>query len=212
VTDAPVALSPAPTLAGTLVRLEPLTKAHAPALAHAADEARDTFGFTWVPPGSEITAYLGFQLERAERGVALPFAQIRRSDGRPVGCTSYVELRTWPDRSDVCAVEVGWTWLAASAQRTGINVESKLLLFEHAFEHLGVARVDLKTDARNERSRRAIERVGAQFEGVLRNWSPSWVEGEEGRLRDSAMYSVIAAEWPACKERLRERLRRHATV
>jgi len=209
VTGAPGTLPAIPTLNGTLVRLEPLATAHATELALAADEARDSYGFTWVPPGSEITTYLTFQLERAGSGFAMPFAQIRRSDGRAIGCTSFTELRAWPGRPGLCAVEVGWTWLAASAQRTGINVEAKLLLFEHAFERLGVARVDLKTDVRNERSRRAIEGVGARFEGVLRSWSPSWVRGEEGRLRDSAMYSIVAEEWPACKKGLQERLRRH---
>lgn len=87
-----------------------------------------------------------------------------------------------------------------------INAEAKLLLLTHAFETLNVTRVDLKTDARNHRSRRAIERLGAHFEGVLRSWSPSWAPGEEGLLRDSAMFSVIAPEWPAVKAALRERL------
>jgi N-acetyltransferase len=123
-----------------------------------------------------------------------------------VGCTAYWDPRLWPGRSEPCAVEVGFTWLGASAQGTGINVEAKLLLFEHAFEQLGVARVDLKTDARNERSRRAIEGLGARFEGILRSWSPSWAPGEEGRLRDSAMFSIIASEWSSCKEHLRQRL------
>jgi RimJ/RimL family protein N-acetyltransferase len=103
-------------------------------------------------------------------------------------------------------VEIGWTWLAASAQGTGINTDAKLLLLRHAFETLGVARVDLKTDARNHRSRRAIEGLGATFEGVLRRWSPSWTPGEEGRLRDSAMYSFIDVEWPDREDRLRRRL------
>jgi len=135
-----------------------------------------------------------------------PFAQVRQSDGSAVGCTSYWDPRLWPGRSDLCAVEIGWTWLAASAQRSGINVEAKLLLFQHAFEIWGVARVDLKTDARNERSRRALEGLGARFEGVLRRWGPSHAPGEEGQLRDSAMFSVIASEWPATKAALRSRL------
>ena len=108
------------------------------------------------------------------------------------------------------AVEIGWTWLAASAQRTGINAEAKLLLLTHAFETLRVARVDLKTDARNQRSRQAIARLGARFEGVLRSWSPSHVPGEEGRLRDSAMFSVTAAEWPDVKAHLAARVARRA--
>jgi RimJ/RimL family protein N-acetyltransferase len=136
-------------------------------------------------------------------------AQIRRSDGRAIGCTAYCNPRPWPDRTELCAIEVGWTWLCASAQGSGINTEAKLLLFSHAFDVLGVSRVDLKTDARNARSRNALARVGATFEGVLRQWSPSWVEGEDGQLRDSAMFSVVASEWPAVKTGLVESLARH---
>jgi RimJ/RimL family protein N-acetyltransferase len=106
------------------------------------------------------------------------------------------------------AVEIGGTWLAASAQGTGINVDAKLLLLTHAFEHWQVGRVDLKTDARNERSRNAIARIGATFEGVLRSWQPSLVAGEEGRLRDTAMFSIVAGEWPAVRARLDQRLAR----
>jgi RimJ/RimL family protein N-acetyltransferase len=87
-----------------------------------------------------------------------------------------------------------------------VNAEAKLLLFRHAFEEWGAARVDLKTDARNGRSRAAIERVGARFEGVLRNWSRSWAPGEEGLLRDSAVYSITEAEWPECRARLEQRV------
>jgi RimJ/RimL family protein N-acetyltransferase len=123
-----------------------------------------------------------------------------------VGCTAFWDPRTWPGRDDLRAIEVGWTWLAASAQGTGINAEAKLLLFTYAFEALGVARVDLKTDARNQRSRRAMERLGARFEGILRSWSPSWAPGEAGMLRDSAMFSVVAAEWPTVKAALHARL------
>jgi N-acetyltransferase len=104
-----------------------------------------------------------------------------------VGATAYWDPRHWPDRDALYAVEVGFTWLAASAQRTGLNAEAKLLLFNHAFEHWGVARVDLKTDARNTVSRNAVERTGARCEGVLWRWSRSWAPGEAGLLRDSAM-------------------------
>jgi RimJ/RimL family protein N-acetyltransferase len=135
-----------------------------------------------------------------------PYAQVLISSGRAVGSTAYWDPRLWPKRSELFAIEVGFTWLAASAQGTGINPEAKLLLFRHAFEQWGVVRVDLKTDARNMRSRAAIEALGARFEGVLRNWSQSWAPGEEGQLRDSAMYSVIASEWPECRRRLEERL------
>lgn len=198
-----------PPLDGRLVRLEPLTVDHAEDLRLAAEEDRSAYGFTTVPRAWQIEEYLSAHFERAEGGKMAPFAQIRRADGRAVGCTAYWNPRSWPGRSDLCAVEVGWTWLAASAQRTGINVEAKLLLMEHAFESMGVARVDLKTDARNQRSRQAIEGLGATFEGVLRSWSESHAPGEDGNLRDSAMFSVIAADWPTVKHRLRIRLDRH---
>ncbi len=195
-----------PSLDGQLVRLEPLTEEHARDLAVAAEEDRAAFGFTWVPRGGEMEGYLQSQARRAESATFAPFAQIRLTDARAVGCTAYWEPRTLPGRAGPYAVEVGFTWLGASAQRTGINVEAKYLLFEHAFERLGVSRVDLKTDARNHRSRQAIEGLGARFEGVLRNWSQSWVRGEEGGLRDSAMYSITDSEWPACRAFLRKRL------
>jgi RimJ/RimL family protein N-acetyltransferase len=192
-----------PVLHGSLVRLEPLTIRHAPDLARATEEDRSSYGFTLVPRAAGVEAYLSAQLARD--GLT-PFAQVRARDGRAVGCTAFWDPRTWPGRDDLRAIEVGWTWLGASAQGTGINAEAKLLLFTYAFETLGVARVDLKTDARNARSRWAIERLGAHFEGVLRRWSPSWAPGEEGLLRDSAIFSVVAAEWPAVKGALAGRL------
>jgi N-acetyltransferase len=198
-----------PALEGCLVRLEPLSASHAKDLAVAAEEDRGSYGFTLVPRANEIGAYLAAQSERAEQGL-IPFAQIRLADDRAVGCTAYWDPRYWPGGRDLRAIEIGFTWLAASAQGTGINTEAKLLLMNYAFERLRVARVDLKTDARNERSRRAIAALGITFEGVLRNWSMSWAPGEEGLLRDSAMYSVIAPEWGAVKDRLTWRLARHS--
>jgi N-acetyltransferase len=195
-----------PVLEGSLVRLEPLSVRHAEDLAAAAEEDRGSYDFTVVPRGREVGGYLDAQFGRTAQGL-VPFAQVRRSDGRAVGCTAYWDPRYWPGRDDLRAVEVGFTWLAASAQGSGINTESKLLLIGNAFESLGVARVDFKTDARNVRSRRALAALGATFEGVLRNWSMSWAPGEEGQLRDSAMYSVIAEEWDAVKSRLTARLR-----
>jgi RimJ/RimL family protein N-acetyltransferase len=197
-----------PALQGSLVRLEPLSTTHAADLMAAAEERRTTYQFTYVPNAADVTAYIATQLARARAGEVIPFAQVRLSDGQAVGCTTYREARTWPGRPDLCAVEIGGTWLADSAQRTGINVDAKLLLMQHAFESWGVVRVELKTDARNQRSRRAIATLGAQFEGVLRSWSPSHAPGEEGQLRDSAMFSVLASEWPAVKVALTDRLRR----
>jgi N-acetyltransferase len=195
----------APVLEGTLVRLEPLAVRHAEDLTAAAEEDRGSYGFTVVPRGSEVGGYLDAQFARTAQGL-IPFAQVRRADGRAVGCTAYWDPRSWPGRDDLRAIEIGFTWLSASAQGSGINAEAKLLLMSHAFDSLRVARVDFKTDARNVRSRRAIEALGATFEGVLRSWSMSWVPGEEGLLRDSAMYSVIAPEWNAVRSRLTARL------
>ncbi|MEU0741840.1 GNAT family protein [Streptomyces sp. NPDC006134] len=197
-----------PVLEGTLVRLEPLGRRHAADLAVAAEEDRGTYEYTWVPRAGEVDAYIDAQLARAATGRLAPYAQICRATGRAVGATSYWEPRRWLSDDRLDAVEVGFTWLARSAQGTGVNAEAKLLLFRHAFEEWGVARVDLKTDARNRRSRAAIESVGARFEGVLRNWSRSRAPGEEGRLRDSAIYSITADEWPGCRRRLEERVAR----
>jgi RimJ/RimL family protein N-acetyltransferase len=181
------------------VRLEPLSDSHVPGLMRAAEDDRSTYAWASVPRAGDVADYVAHRL--AMPG-STPFAQVRLSDEAVVGCTSYHNPRAWLGTDDVFAVEIGGTWLAPSAQRTGVNREAKLLLLTHAFEVLRVARVDLKTDARNQRSRQAIEGIGARFEGVLRNWGPSHAPGEEGRLRDSAMFSVTAAEWPDVKARL----------
>ena len=196
-------------LEGKRVRLEPLELGHAGDLAHAAAEDRSTFGYTAVPDGLDQAraAITGF-LQARGRDETIPFAQVRVDTGQAVGVTRYLSLRHWPGDRSPFAVEVGGTWLARSAQRTGLNIEAKLLLFRQAFGVFGVERVDLKTDARNERSRTAILALGATFEGVLRAWQPSYLPDEEGRPRDTAMFSVVRAEWPAVEERLLERLDR----
>jgi RimJ/RimL family protein N-acetyltransferase len=193
----------APFLSGRLVRLEPLGHQHASALRSAASEDRISYRFTWVPSADEVPSYIDQQLARPG---LMPFAQVSLSSGRAVGVTAFWDPRMWPGRSELSAVEVGFSWLAASAQGTGLNTEAKFLLFRHAFEQWNVARLDLKTDARNSRSRAAIAAVGARFEGVLRSWSRSWAPGEDGRLRDSAIYSVVAAEWPGTRTHLESRL------
>jgi RimJ/RimL family protein N-acetyltransferase len=195
-----------PVLEGESVRLEPLGWGHGKGLAAAAEEERGSYRFTWVPAASEVDAYIEAQLGRAAAGKLAPYVQVEKASGRVVGATAFWDPRAWPSGAGWYAVEVGFTWLAASAQGTGVNTEAKYLLFRHAFEIWGVARVDLKTDARNARSRAAIEKVGARFEGVLRNWSRSWAPGEEGRLRDSAIFSITAEEWPECRAGLEERL------
>ena len=151
-----------PVLCGSLVRLEPLALSHAADLALAAEEDRSSYRFTMVPRAADVTEYLAAQLARA--GLT-PFAQVRVRDGRAVGCTAFCTPRTFAELPGLQAIEVGWTWLAGSAQGTGINAEAKLLLFGYAFEVLGVARVDLRTDARNERSRRAINSARCTHSG-----------------------------------------------
>jgi RimJ/RimL family protein N-acetyltransferase len=199
-----------PVLLGALVRLEPLAVSHASDLAAAAEEDRGSYDFTVVPRAGQLDEYLAGHARRGADGMLAPFAQICPGTGRAVGVTAYWDPRLRPGQAGpggrLRAIDIGWTWLAASAQRTGINVEAKLLLCEYAFETLGVDRVGFSTDARNERSRRALAGLGAHFEGVLRRWSPSWAPGEEGLARDSAIFSVIAAEWPVTKAGLRRRL------
>ena len=197
-----------PLLEGALVRLEPLEHGHAAGLAAAAEENRKTYAFTWVPRADEMGDYVDAQLARAATGRLAPYAQTSLATGQVVGATAYLDPRSWRGDGQLDAVEVGYTWLAGSAQGTGINAEAKLLLFRHAFEQWRVSRVDLKTDARNSRSRAAIASVGARFEGVLRNWSRSWAPGEDGLLRDSAMFAVTADEWQDCERRLAQRVAR----
>lgn len=196
----------APVLVGRRVRLEPLSQSHVPGLARAGAEERSTYGFTGVPNGpDDTTAYVADQLAAAARGEIVPFAQVA-VDGTVVGATRYLDLRCLPGSPLPYAVEIGGTWLAASAQRTGINVEAKLLLLRHAFEVMAVQRVDFRTDARNDRSRAALAALGAEPEGVLRSAQPSRVPGEEGLLRDTALFSVVAAEWPSVRDRLGARV------
>ena len=198
----------APVLEGRRVRLEPLDRAHVADLVDAASD-RSSFQFTMVPEGHSGTEqYVRDMIEWRVGGTHVPFAQVRMDDDRAIGCTSFATLRYRPDDGRLFAVEIGHTWLAAQAQRTGINREAKLLMLSHAFGVWGVARVDLKTDARNRRSREAITGIGACFEGVLRSWQPSLVAGEMGEFRDSAMFSVVASEWPEVRRALTESLDR----
>ncbi len=205
--DWPRMTLPSPTITGRHVQLEQLRREHVDELVAASTEDRTTYAWTSVPATTaSMSAYVDDMLrEQAERAM-VPFVQRRLSDGALVGCTRYLRLEWWVGRDLPAEVEVGGTWLAASAQRTPINTEAKLLMFGHAFEVFAVNRVAVCTDVRNERSRAAILRVGATFEGVLRSHRGSYVPGEGAR--DSAMYSVIAAEWPAVKANLLARLER----
>lgn len=203
-TSSPIAL-PGP-LEGRLVRLEPLSAAHIEALAAAAAEDRSSYEFALVPDGRAATQAYVLDLAQAHTvGEAVPFVQVRVADDRVVGATRFLTLRRWPD-GRFFAVEIGGTWLCAAAQGTGINTEAKLLLMAWAFGPWGAQRVDIKTDARNAKARRAIAALGAGFEGVLRQWQPSQAAGEEDRLRDTAMYSVVRAEWRQVRQGLEARL------
>jgi RimJ/RimL family protein N-acetyltransferase len=197
-------------LEGSLVRMEPLSAAHIPALVEAANQDAALYAWNVVPQSARsMTTYVETALAGQQQGHSLPFAIVRRADQTVVGSTrfAYVERWPWPvshpehlrTTPDVC--EIGYTWLARSAIRTGINTQAKRLLLTHAFESWGTHRVTLRTDVRNNRSRAAIERIGARLDGVLRCERP----GADGSVRDSAMYSIIAAEWPGVRSRL-ERL------
>ena len=157
-------------MVGDYVRLEPLSVAHASDLAVAGNEDRSTYGFTNVGKNyDDVLADIEGLLADHERGDVVPFAQVAVSTGRAIGQTRYLTIRRKLGHDVPFAVEIGGTWLASSVQRTGINTEAKLLLLTYAFDVWGVGRVDLKTDARNERSRAAIARIGATYEGVLRH-------------------------------------------
>ena len=195
-----------PELAGTLVTLRALCLDDIDDLVLAAGD-RASYGFTEVPDGRDaMYGYVSRLLVAFDAGETMPFAQVRNADGRCVGITRFLTFRCEPQGTPPYAVEIGGTWLAAEAQGTGINTDSKLQLLGHAFDVWQVGRVDLKTDARNTRSRRAICALGAHEEGVLRSWQRSYVPGEEGLLRDSAMHSIVSSEWPQVRRRLQSRL------
>lgn len=187
-------------LEGELVVLEPLEERHAEGLWQAAQAPEIWQWLARVGSSREyFDRWMEISLAAAREGREGVFATRRRSDGELVGSSRYLSVRP-ADR----VVEIGWTWLNPSAWRSGINVEAKLLMFEHAFERLGCVRVELKTDARNERSRAAMEALPAHFEGILRK---HMIVPDVG-VRDSAYFSVIDDEWPAVRASLEGRLSR----
>lgn len=183
------------TLTGAVARLEPLGPEHAEELFAAAQEPSIWRHMPDDPSGSveEMRAWIMAALRERESGTQLPFAIVERGTGQAIGSTRYLNIS--PRDS---GLEVGWTWLAARAQRTAVNTECKYLLLRHAFEDLGAIRLQIKTDGRNEISQRAIERLGAVREGVLRKHM--LVQGTY--LRDTVMYSILDSEWPGVKARL----------
>ena len=210
----PVPHPPSPALScdalmGDVVRLEPLTPGHVPGLRRAAEGAGPS-AFAAVPTPDEVEDYVARSLARRDAGAYAPFAQVEAATGRVVGHTAYLTPR-WMDGGRLFAVEIGSTWLAPAARGTAVNPAAKLLLMTQAFESWGVDRVDIKTDARNQVARGAIAALGATFEGVLHAWQPSLAPGEEGRPRDTAMFSITPQQWPGVRTRLVERIERRST-
>ena len=180
------------------VRLEPLAMAHVPALRlAAADGELWNLRVTSVPRPEDTEAYVTQALEMQSRGERLPWAVVDAASARVLGCTSYHDIV-----AAVRRVEIGWTWYARSVQRSHVNTAAKLLLMSHAFDTLGCNVVGWRTDILNLASQRAIERLGAQRDGVLRCHALR----RDGSIRDTVMYSLLASEWPAVRERLGRRL------
>lgn len=199
------------TLTGKHVRLEPLELHHAEALAAAAAVDPSLYKWTIVPQGrAAMENYIQSALAGRDAGVGVPFVTVRLADGAVIGSTRfwYLERWAWPEgherhgRPHPDGCEIGYTWLTQSAIRTAANSEAKFLMLQHAFEEWQVFRVCLHTDARNERSRAAIERMGAKFEGLLRAHRMA----SDLIARDSYRYSIIASEWPEVKRKLTEHL------
>ena len=197
-----------PVLTGNHVRLEPLALSHLDGLLAAANADPSLYDMTVVPQtADDMTTYINTALDWRAKGIALPFATIRVHDGVILGSTRFYDIENFPwppghpqhgrTTPDVC--EIGYTWLTRPAIRTGANTEAKLLMLTHAFETWHVHRVCLHTDARNTRSREAIGRLGAKFEGILRVHKMA----SDFTSRDSARFSITATEWPDVKQRLR---------
>jgi len=194
-------------LQGKHIRLEPMEHRHIEGLAAAAGLDVELYQWSPVPQGKvEAAKYVDTALAWRDAGTAVPFATVRAGDGVVIGSTRFwnIERWAWPlghtayGRGAPDACEIGYTWLTRSAIRTPANTEAKLLMLTHAFEDWQVLRVCFHTDARNQRSRAALERIGGQFEGVLRahRMAADFIP------RDSVRYSIVAAEWPAVKQRL----------
>lgn len=199
------------SLQGNLIRLEPLEHRHVDGLAAASLADPALYRWSPVPQGKvEATKYVATALAWRDAGTAVPFAIVRVQDSSIIGSTRFwnIERWNWPqghpshDRSTPDACEIGYTWFAKDAIRSGANTEAKLLMLTHAFEVWQVLRVCFHTDSRNERSRAALERIGGKFEGVLRahRMAADFIP------RDSYRYSILSSEWPSVKRRLTELL------
>jgi RimJ/RimL family protein N-acetyltransferase len=183
---------------GLYVRLLPLTREHLSAFCAVG---LDPELWRWIPEpiqtAEDMKRYIETALKRQKAGEALPFAVMEKSSGTIVGSTRYAHMEPRHRR-----LEIGWTWVAPAWQRTAVNTECKYLLLKNAFEAMGCLRVELKTNSLNEKSRKAIERIGGRFEGILRNH----IVNADGSLRHSAYYSIIDSEWPSVKKALEKML------
>jgi N-acetyltransferase len=197
----PLNISVPITLEGSVVRLEPIRAEHAELFWHAAKDALDDI-FQWIPYRMNTREDFQLLLEKAfaeqDRGDSVVFATLERSTGRVIGSTRFMNI----DRANR-RVEIGSTWLAPAWQRSAVNTEAKYLMLRHAFEVWKCFRVELKTDALNQKSRNAILRIGAKEEGTLRRHVITWT----GRGRDSVYFSILDSEWPEVKAKLEGRLR-----
>lgn len=191
------------TLRGTHVVLEPLSHARHDELVTAVrDGELWNLWYTFVPPPEKMRLEIDRRLELQQQGSMLPFAVIDTRTGSAVGMTTYMNIEAEHRR-----LEIGSTWYSKSVQRTALNTECKLLLLTHAFEALASIAVELRTHYFNQASRRAIERLGAKLDGILRNHRFS----SDGTLRDTCVYSIIASEWPAVRSHLNHQLSRSVT-
>ena len=202
-----------PILSGSRVWLEPLQRHHVDGLLAAAEnDDPELYRWTIVPRDQDcMLAYVDKAIAWREAGSAMPFATLRPADGVVMGCTRFFDLERWEwpagharhghPHPDVG--EIGYTWLNQRAIRTGANTEAKLLMLGYGFEALGMARICLQTHSRNLRSRAAIEGIGGRFEGIIRASKLA----PDNTPRDSARFSILAAEWPAVKENLNRKLR-----
>jgi RimJ/RimL family protein N-acetyltransferase len=195
------------TLQGEHIRLEPLEHRHVDGLVEAAAGDPELYRWSSVPhTKDEAKAYVETALAWRDAGTAVSFAIVRGQDGLVIGSTRFFNLERWAwppshalhGRKTPDACEIGYTWYARSAIRTAANTEAKFLMLRHAFEDWNVLRVCFHTDMRNQRSRAAIERIGGQFEGILRahRMAADFIP------RDSARYSILPSEWPQVKRRL----------
>lgn len=186
------------TLTGHHVQLEPMLPAHRDFLVEVG---LDEDLWRWIPDPvrtpEEMFAYVDAALQQQASGVSLPFTIVECASGKVIGSTRYANIERVHRR-----IEIGWTWIAVPWQHTSVNTECKYLLLRHAFETLGCIRVELKTDSLNEKSRKAIARIGAREEGIFRNHMIT----STGRIRHSVYFSVVDSEWPSVKARLEEKL------